>query len=81
LGGCDISITDRNNLWSMPLIASDGMIYSLRFMNIISCIQVILILLAQQSEMLLCVYYYWDGFMMHTIEMTSDGLRYTYQVS
>jgi hypothetical protein len=40
-------------------------------------IQVILRLLPRQSEKLLCWYYLWEGCMMYTVKMTSDGMAHT----
>jgi hypothetical protein len=59
---------------------SDGMIYIPSFMKIGSGLQVIL-RLRLQSETLHCWYYEWEGFVMYAVEMTSDYMTDTYQVS
>jgi hypothetical protein len=54
-----------------------------RFMKIGSGIKVILRVFPQQFERLWCWYYWWEGFMMYSIETVSDGMIYNnkYQVS
>jgi hypothetical protein len=59
-------------------IASDGMMYIPSFMKIGSGIQAILRLLPRQSERLQYWKYQWEGLMMHTAEMTSDGMTRTH---
>lgn len=53
-------------------ITSDGMIYMSRFMETCLVILVILRLLPRQSERLQFCYYWWGGFIMHAVEVTSD---------
>jgi hypothetical protein len=78
--GCSAGIIDGSDKYTVEM-ASEGMIYVPSFMKIALGIQVILRLIPRQSERLQCWYSKWEGFMMHAVEMTSDSMTHTYQVS